>query len=71
MGVKLHERTLPSGKKQLFLDVYHKGQRKKETLDLELTGDRKADRLLVGFATLASNYYIGINLSRYCIRNEQ
>jgi site-specific recombinase XerD len=44
MSVKLRERTLPSGKKQLFLDIYHKGNRIKETLDLQFTGDRKEDR---------------------------
>jgi len=44
MSVKIRERTLPSGKKQLFLDIYHKGKRIKETLDLQLTGNRKEDR---------------------------
>jgi site-specific recombinase XerD len=44
MSVKLRERTLPSGKKQLFLDIYHKGTRIKETLDLQTTGDRKDNR---------------------------
>jgi site-specific recombinase XerC len=44
MGVILRERTLPSGKRQLFLDIYHKGKRVKETLDLQLTGNKKEDR---------------------------
>ncbi|MHB1048953.1 MAG: tyrosine-type recombinase/integrase [Bacteroidota bacterium] len=44
MSVKVRERTLPSGKKQIYLDIYHKGQRRRETLQLEMIGDRKADR---------------------------
>ena len=44
MSIVLRERKLPSGKIQLLLDIYHKGRRKREALDLQLTGDRKSDK---------------------------
>ncbi|MFI5251948.1 MAG: tyrosine-type recombinase/integrase [Bacteroidota bacterium] len=40
MSVKLRKRTLPSGKVELFLDIYYLGQRKKEYLHLYLNGER-------------------------------
>ncbi|MDZ7757179.1 phage integrase SAM-like domain and Arm DNA-binding domain-containing protein [Rhodohalobacter sp.] len=36
MGVKLRERQLDSGKISLYLDIYHKGKRNYEFLDLHL-----------------------------------
>lgn len=44
MGVKIREKELKSGRTSLYLDVYHKGKRSYEFLDLYLTGDRKNDK---------------------------
>lgn len=44
MGVKVREKQLKSGRISLYLDVYHKGKRNYEFLDLYLTGDRKKDK---------------------------
>jgi integrase len=44
MGVKLREKSLKSGRTSLYLDIYHKGKRNYEFLDLYLTGDRKNDK---------------------------
>jgi integrase len=44
MGVKLRERELDSGRISLYLDVYHKGKRNYEFLDLYLVNDRKKDK---------------------------
>lgn len=44
MGVKLRERELDSGKTSLYLDIYHKGKRNYEFLDLHLGSDRKKNR---------------------------
>ena len=40
MSVRLRERTLRSGKVQLFLDIYLDGKRQRESLALFLTPDR-------------------------------
>jgi integrase len=44
MGVTLRKRKLPSGKTQLYLDVYRFGSRRFETLGLFLDGDRFNNR---------------------------
>lgn len=45
MAVKIRERKLKSGKKSLYLDIYQKGKRSYEFLDIpKLTGDRKKDK---------------------------
>lgn len=44
MGVTLRERKLKSGRVSLYLDIYEKGRRRHESLDLFLEGDRKKDR---------------------------
>jgi integrase len=44
MGVKLRERKLESGRVSLYLDIYHKGKRSYEFLDLYLTKDRKKNK---------------------------
>jgi len=44
MGVKLRERQLESGKISLYLDIYHKGKRNYEFLDLHLGGNKKKNR---------------------------
>jgi hypothetical protein len=44
MGVKLRKRKLPSGKTQLYLDVYRHGSRRFEALGFMLDGDRFHNR---------------------------
>lgn len=44
MSVILRERKLPSGKTQLYLDIYLKGRRRTEALRFYLTGDRNRDK---------------------------
>ncbi|MEX0661162.1 MAG: site-specific integrase [Balneolaceae bacterium] len=44
MGVKLRERKLGSGRISLYLDIYHKGKRKYEFLDLYLDKSKKSNR---------------------------
>lgn len=44
MNVTLRERTLPSGKVQLYLDYYGKGKRRRKSLKMVLTGDRARDK---------------------------
>lgn len=45
MGIKIREKNLKSGKKSLYLDIYHNGKRNYEFLKIgHLTGDRKSDK---------------------------
>jgi len=44
MGVKLRERKLDSGKVSLYLDIYHKGKRSYEFLDLHLANDKQQNK---------------------------
>lgn len=44
MGVKLRKRKLPSGKTQLYLDIYRFGSRRTEALGFSLDGDRFQNR---------------------------
>ncbi|WP_020402106.1 site-specific integrase [Gracilimonas tropica] len=44
MGIKIREKDLKSGKKSLYLDIYHKGKRNYEFLKIgHLTGDKNKD----------------------------
>lgn len=44
MGVKLRQKQLKGGRISLYLDVYHKGKRNYEFLDLYLVNDKKKDK---------------------------
>ena len=44
MGVKIRKKALKNGRVSLYLDVYHKGKRSYEFLDLYLTSDKKKNR---------------------------
>ena len=44
MSVKLRDRKLPSGKRILYLDIYHKGKRRTESLGIYLDSDREQNR---------------------------
>lgn len=45
MGIKIREKKLKSGRKSLYLDIYHNGKRNYEFLKIgHLTGDRKSDK---------------------------
>ncbi|MBK9249834.1 MAG: site-specific integrase [Ignavibacteria bacterium] len=44
MSIKVREKSNKSGSISLYLDVYHKGKRHYEFLDLKLIGDRKQDK---------------------------
>ncbi|SHF50514.1 Site-specific recombinase XerD [Fodinibius roseus] len=41
MGIKIREKKLSSGKKSLYLDIHHNGERSYEFLKIYLTGDEK------------------------------
>lgn len=44
MSITIREKELKSGKKSLYLDIYHNGKRQYEFLQLYLTGDRQNDK---------------------------
>lgn len=44
MGIKIREKELSSGKKSLYLDINHNGERSYEFLKIYLTGDTKKDK---------------------------
>jgi integrase len=44
MKVALRDRKIPSGKRTLYLDIYHKGKRRLEYLGIYLDGDREKNR---------------------------
>ena len=50
MSVKLRKRALPSGKVQLYLDVYQSGSRHTEALGMYLNGDRESNKELMQLA---------------------
>ena len=44
MNVALRDRKLPSGKRTMYLDIYHKGNRRLEYLGIYLDGNREKNR---------------------------
>ena len=50
MAVKLRQRTLSDGTVSLYLDIYNKGRRKFEWLDIRLSGNRETDKAILQIA---------------------
>lgn len=50
MSIVIRKRKLSAGKIQLYLDIYHKGRRKAESIGLCLTADREGNKKIMELA---------------------